>query len=63
MTGSLTSRMLLARLRQPPLTAGLLGDHTATYRATLQRRLFVPRMQPSAPISSPSATNNTIQNA
>ena len=63
MTCSLTSRILSARQRQPVTTTRLLRHRTTAYHAILQRRLFVPSMRPSAPLSSPPATNNAIQNA
>jgi hypothetical protein len=62
MTCSLASRVRLARQRQPVTTAPLLCNRPAAYRAALRRPLFLPRIGPSAPISSSPATNNTIQN-
>src|SRR5215510_2538615 len=47
MTCSLTSRILLTRLRQPVKTARLMCDRTAAYGAILQKRLLVPGCRPS----------------
>ena len=60
---SLASRILLARQRQPLRTARSLWDRTAEHRSMLQLRLSVLSTHPPAPISSSSATTNTIQNA
>jgi len=63
MTCSFSSRTLSARERPPMRTARSLLDRTAEHRSILQPRLPALSTYPSAPISSSSATNNTIQNA
>jgi hypothetical protein len=63
MTCSFSSRIFPARERQPVRTARSSLDRTAEYRSILQLRHPTLSTHPSAPISSSSATNDTIQNA
>ncbi|MGO9615251.1 MAG: TIGR03435 family protein [Bryobacteraceae bacterium] len=63
MTCSFSSRTLPARERQQVRTARSLLDRTTEHRSILQPRLPTLSTYPSAPISSSSATTNTVQNA